>query len=115
MKKFWLLALILVLAPAFIQAQETIVDATFWVRGNCGSCEKRIEKTLKKVDGVTEAEWDQESGNVTVKFDPEKTNQEALELAVAKAGHATKNHEADEENHADLPKCCREGFQKHTD
>lgn len=115
MKKFWLLALLFVFAPVLSQAHETSTNATFWVRGNCPSCEKRIEKTLKKVDGVTEAEWDQESGNVTVAFDPEKTNQEALEVAVAKVGHGTKNHESDQKSHDALPKCCRTGFDKHTD
>jgi len=85
------------------------------VRGNCGSCEKRIERTLEKIDGVTDAEWDQESGEVTVSFDATKTDQETLEKAVAAVGHATKKHEAVKETHDKLPACCREGYEKHTD
>lgn len=128
MRNFWLLAFLFILVPVISPAQETTVEmavetkvestvaeATFWVRGNCGSCEKRIERTLKKIDGVSEAEWDQESGDVTVTFDPAKTNQDALETAVAEVGHATKKYEADEEKHDSLPKCCREGFGKHND
>lgn len=96
-------------------AQETIVETTFWVRGNCPGCEKRIEKALKNVDDVQKAEWDQDSGNATVAYDSTETNQDAMEQAVAAVGYATKNHKADKAAHDKLPKCCREGYEKHID
>ncbi len=108
-------AAILGSAALYAGEQENTSEAKFWVRGNCGSCEKRIERTLEKVDGVEDAEWDQESGEVTVSFDASKTNQEALEEAVASVGHATKSHEAVKETHDKLPACCREGYGKHRD
>lgn len=113
MKKIAILVGVFVLSSFAAQAAEK--TAEFWVRGNCGSCEKRIEKTLKKIDGVKDAEWDQESGNVKVKFDDALTNQEAMEKALANVGHATKEHKADKAGHDKLPKCCREGAEKHHD
>lgn len=115
MKTLLSLVIAAVLSIGSLFAQETIAETTFWVRGNCPSCEKRIEKTLKKIDGVQEAEWDQESGNVKVTYDSAQTNQESMEKAVAAVGHATKEHKADQVVHDKLPKCCREGYDKHHD
>ena len=117
MKFLSLIAGVALLGSTALYAQDEAKagEAKFWVRGNCGSCEKRIEKTLEKIDGVKDAEWDFDSGEVTVSFDPAKTNQEALEKAVAAVGHATKNHEAVKATHDKLPKCCREGYEKHID
>lgn len=112
---FLSLAIAAVLFVGSLFAQEPIVETTFWVRGNCPTCEKRIEKTLGKIDGVQETSWDLESGDVTVTFDSTQTNQETMEKAVAAVGHATKKHEADEDAHDKLPKCCREGYKKHYD
>lgn len=113
MKKITILLFAFIVSSFVAQAAEK--TAEFWVRGNCGSCEKRIEKTLKKIDGVKEAEWDQETGNVKVTFDDALTNQEAMEKSLANVGHATKEHKADKKGHDKLPKCCREGEDKHDD
>lgn len=117
MKLFSFIVGVLLLSSAAVFAGEQgkSEEVTFWVRGNCGSCEKRIERTLEKIDGVKDAEWDDESGNVTVSFDPAKTNQEAMEKAVAAVGHATKNHKAEKAAHDKLPSCCKEGHEKHHD
>ena len=41
----------------------------FEVKGNCGMCEKRIEKAALSVDGVLAADWDKETKMIDVKFD----------------------------------------------
>ena len=117
MKLISLIAGVVLLGSATLPAQsgEKLGEAKFWVRGNCPACEKRIETTLKKIDGVKEADWDQESGDVTVTFDAAKTDEDALEQAVATAGHATKRYDAVKENHDKLPGCCQEGYGKHID
>lgn len=120
MKKFLtLIAAVAMVGSVSLTAQEQQTEkageTTFWVRGNCGSCEKRIEKTLENVEGVEDAEWDWDSGNVTVSFDPAKTNRDTLEKAVAHVGHATKKYKANEKNHDKLPACCREGYKRHQD
>jgi len=53
----------------------------------CASCVLRVEKALKKVDGVLEANVNLATEKVSVSFDEKKTNLQALSSAVADAGY----------------------------
>ena len=79
----------------------------FEVKGNCGMCEKRIEKAANSVEGVSKADWDQEKEMVHVPFDESKTNVEKVHKAIAKAGHDTDKHKAPDEVYENLPGCCQ--------
>ncbi len=79
----------------------------FEVRGNCGMCEKRIEKAAKSVDGVTAADWDQKTKMAEVTFDQSKTGLHKIHMAIAKAGHDTDMHKASDEAYKKLPGCCK--------
>lgn len=79
----------------------------FEVKGNCGMCEKRIEKAAKSVDGVTAADWDKETKMVEVSFDDSKTDIHKIHMAIAKAGHDTNMHKASDETYEKLPACCK--------
>jgi copper chaperone CopZ len=79
----------------------------FKVYGNCGMCEKRIEKAAKSVEGVSAAEWSQKSEMIEVSFDASKTNVHNVHMAIAKAGHDTEMHKASDEAYNKLPSCCR--------
>ena len=79
----------------------------FEVKGNCGMCEKRIEKAANSVEGVTKAEWDKETEMMTVTFNEDQTNVHKVHMAVAKAGHDTKMHKASDETYEKLPGCCK--------
>jgi periplasmic mercuric ion binding protein len=79
----------------------------FKVKGNCGMCEKRIEKAANSVDGVSTADWDKESKMIEVAFDDEKTDVHKVHKAIAKAGHDTKMHKAKDEVYSELPGCCK--------
>ncbi len=59
------------------------------VKGNCGMCETRIEKTVNAIDGVTKADWNKDSKILKVTFDDAKTTTDKIEIAVAKVGHDT--------------------------
>ncbi len=86
------------------------------VAGNCGMCEARIEKAAQSVEGVTTADWDKESKQLTVSFDDAKTNVDKIQKAVANVGHDTEMHKADEEVYNKLPACCKyERTAKQTD
>lgn len=80
---------------------------TVKVYGNCGMCKTRIEKAAKSVDGVKKAIWDQEKKELTVTFDPEVTNVEAIEKEVAAVGHDTDNVKAKDEVYSNLHSCCQ--------
>ncbi len=53
----------------------------------CASCVLRVEKALKRVDGVLEANVNLATEKVSVSFDEEKTNLQALSNAVTDAGY----------------------------
>ena len=79
----------------------------FEVKGNCGMCEKRIEKAALAVDGVSKAEWDKATKKLAVVLDDSKTSTDKIEVAVAKAGHDTPHHKAKDEVYNKLPGCCK--------
>ncbi|SHI36738.1 Copper chaperone CopZ [Tangfeifania diversioriginum] len=79
----------------------------FKVKGNCGMCEKRIEKAANSVKGVQNADWDKESKMMVVKFDDAKTGTDNIEKAIAKVGHDTPHHKAKDEVYEELPGCCK--------
>lgn len=76
------------------------------VKGNCGMCETRIEKAAKTVEGVSKADWDKETKMLAVTFDDSKTDLDKIETAIAKVGHDTPLHKANDEVYSKLPGCC---------
>ena len=79
----------------------------FKVDGNCGMCEKRIEKAALGVKGVSKAEWNKDTKEMVVAFDDSKTSLDKVEAAVAKVGHDTPLYKADAKKYASLPSCCQ--------
>lgn len=79
----------------------------FEVKGKCVMCETRIEKAAKSVDGVTTADWVQETKMLTVAFDSTKTTVHKVQMAIAKVGHDTPMHKASDEVYNALPGCCK--------
>ncbi len=79
----------------------------FKVNGNCGMCEKRIEKAAKSVEGVSLADWDKKSKLISVTFDDQKTDVDKVQLAIAKVGHDTPKHKAKDEVYNKLHGCCQ--------
>ena len=79
----------------------------FEVAGNCGMCEARIEKAAKSVDGVSAADWDKETKMIEVSYNPEKSDLDNIQKAIAKSGHDTNLHKASNEVYNELPGCCK--------
>ncbi|MDR2679251.1 MAG: cation transporter [Tannerella sp.] len=77
------------------------------VRGSCNMCKTRIEKTAKAVTGVTSAAWDLKTKKLQLAFDDKKTSLEDISKALAKAGHDTEKHRADDKTYNALPQCCK--------
>ncbi|AWK52828.1 heavy metal transport/detoxification protein [Clostridium beijerinckii] len=57
----------------------------------CISCENRVERALKKVDGVINAMASYSNQQVTVEYNNEICTKEQLNEAINKAGYSTKN------------------------
>jgi periplasmic mercuric ion binding protein len=79
----------------------------FEVKGNCGMCEKRIEKAALSVEGVTAADWNKETKQVEVVFNDEQTSVGNVQKAIAEAGHDTPMHKAKDEVYNKLHDCCK--------
>jgi len=80
--------------------------AVFHVSGLCGMCGSRIEETAKKA-GATAASWDGETGLLNLDYNPETTNLENIQKAIAKAGHDNGDFKAADDVYSNLPGCCQ--------
>jgi periplasmic mercuric ion binding protein len=77
------------------------------VKGNCGMCEKRIEKAALDTDGVSKADWNKETKELTLVYDDAKTSAEKIHIAIAAVGHDTGKVKAKDEVYNKLPACCK--------
>ena len=81
--------------------------AQFQVWGNCGMCKKTIEKAAKGVDGVASADWNVDTHQFNVSFDPAKTSTEKVHQAIAAAGYDTDAVRGNDEAYNKLHGCCQ--------
>ncbi|NPD84621.1 ATPase [Lentimicrobium sp. L6] len=107
MKKQFSLLLAMVLMFGFSAIAGNVTKEKFKVYGNCGMCEKTIEKAVKNVDGVKKANWNQKTKMMEITFDAEKTNIEAIHQAIADVGYDTENATAKDEVYEALHSCCK--------
>jgi periplasmic mercuric ion binding protein len=102
---------ILSLVMLFFFGTMSVVAETkteeFKVYGNCGMCKTRIEKAAKSVEGVTKAKWDKVTKMVTITYDESKTDADKVLAAIAKVGHDTDTHKAEDAVYDKLHECCK--------
>ncbi|MEI4527946.1 heavy metal translocating P-type ATPase [Priestia megaterium] len=71
-------------------------ESTLQITGmTCAACSNRIEKGLKKIEGVKEATVNLALERSTVIFDPSKTSPQAFEEKIAKLGYGVVNEKAE--------------------
>ena len=87
-------------------AGANTISASFQVWGNCGMCEKTIEKGAKAA-GAASADWDKDNDNMTVRFDPAATSLEAIHAGIAAVGYDTDQQYGDDAAYQKLPGCCQ--------
>lgn len=100
-----MLAMILSFTSSEAKIESTITE-TFKVWGNCGMCEKTIEKSLK-VKGVSKADWNQETKMITVVFNPKKITLAEIHKKIAAVGYDTELETAKDETYNALHGCCK--------
>ena len=94
------------IAPAGNTKSQTLKHTMFGVSGNCEMCKERIETAAKSVIGVVSAEWKTSEKMLHLQFDASKTNSDALQKVVAKAGHDTEKFKASDAVYKELADCC---------
>ena len=78
----------------------------FAVAGNCGMCEKRIEKAAYSVKGVKSAEWYADHNIIHLVIDETKCSAEDVAKAIAAVGHDTASVKAQDSVYEKLHGCC---------
>ncbi|CDQ40010.1 MULTISPECIES: copper chaperone CopZ [Virgibacillus] len=64
------------------------MEKTLNVQGmTCGNCKMSVEGALKKLDGVSAAEVNLDTGNVEVAFDESKVHVDAMKEAIEEQGY----------------------------
>jgi copper chaperone CopZ len=79
---------------------------TIKVFGNCDMCKSRIEKAAK-IEGVSKAEWNDETKLLTLVYDPMKVKSDDVQKKIAASGHDTEKFKADDKAYTGLPGCCK--------
>ena len=78
---------------------------TFKVWGNCDMCKARIEKAAK-IEGVSKADWNQETKMLTLIYNPSKVKSDDIQKKIAAVGHDTEKFKADDKTYDALDACC---------
>ncbi len=73
---------------------------------SCAACATRIEKVLKRLNGITEASVNYAAEKATIAYDPHTVKLSAIRAAIEKAGYQAL--EADKTNTADADKARKE-------
>lgn len=79
---------------------------TVKIYGNCGMCEKTIEKAATQ-KGTTKAEWDKDTKMAKIVFDSTKTTLDDVLKRVAAAGYDSDKFRAPDDVYANLNGCCQ--------
>jgi len=94
-----------------VAPSETVGDATkkvnFIVYGNCAMCERAIEYSVKNLDGITLADWNMETDEMTVVFNPEIISLNTIKQKIADRGYDSDTHRAKAETYKKLPGSCK--------
>lgn len=106
MKRFFFFILISLFSFSAFAQKDAVKTDTFKVEGNCDMCKKRIEDAAY-IKGVKRADWTADNHMLVVTYRTDKTNLEAIQKNIAKAGHNAGEVVAEEGDYNNLPDCCQ--------
>jgi mercuric ion binding protein len=107
MKKQLSLLVTAILLISFTAFAGNLVKEKFKVYGNCGMCEKTIEKAAKDLKGVKKANWDQKTKMIEVSYDADIISLDEIHQAIADVGYDTEKAKAKDEVYNALHSCCK--------
>ncbi|MEO8067481.1 MAG: DUF3347 domain-containing protein [Flavobacteriales bacterium] len=102
---FLLLPAVLLLTSCSAQIKN-VATATVPVQGNCGMCEKAIEKAAL-VKGEAQADWNKDTKLAVVTYDSTRTSLDAVLERIAQAGYDNERYLAPDKVYAGLDGCCQ--------
>ena len=103
--------MIVALAPSSSTA-AVVTDTISVTSMQCGMCESRIEKALKKNDFIKDVEADVEHEIVVVSYDNAKATHADVVKLISMTGYDTAELAADADAQNNLHGCCKPGAHK---
>ena len=91
------------------QKAEKVVIKT---SAECGDCKERIESKLNYTKGISFAELDYETKELTVKFKPDKITLAEIKKIISELGYDADEVKANAVEQKKLPLCCQPGGMK---
>ncbi len=79
---------------------------SFKVSGNCGMCEKKIEKS-GSINKIATVDWDKDQAIATITYDSQKTNPDEILKKIALVGYDNEQFLAPDDVYTELPGCCQ--------
>ncbi len=108
MKIFILSAMLLLILSFVLKSQNQDVSrAEIKTSAVCEMCKERIEKGLKKIEGIISASLNVETKIVSVEFDSTKITLDEIRKGITKLGYDADDLKRDPKAYKKLPKCCR--------
>ena len=91
---------------ASAQQIKNAQTATVQITGNCGMCEKTIEKA-GSARGEASVDWDMDRNTASITFDSTRTDLDAILKRIAHAGYDNERYLAPQEAYDGLHGCCK--------
>ena len=82
-------------------------ETSFGVKGNCGMCKKTIETAALSLSGVINADWDKQTKQIKLIYDPQIVDLMSIHQAIANSGYGTELVENNMDSYDNLPLCCK--------
>ena len=82
-------------------------ETSFGVKGNCGMCKKTIETAALSLSVVTNADWDKQTKQIKLIYDPQIVDLMSIHQAIANSGYGTELVENNMDSYDNLPLCCK--------
>lgn len=101
-----LLASFFCFATLAVFSQQSVTD-TITVYGNCEMCKAKIERSLKKKDGISFRNWDIPTKQLIVTYDPAQITLSDIQQKVAATGYDTETVRAEDKVYNKLHHCCK--------
>ena len=87
--------------------QSTNQTVVIQTNGVCGMCKDRFMENVPFFKGVKDCKYDMATSKLTVIYDLQKTDADAIRQGISKWGYSADAVKADEAARAKLPACCR--------
>ena len=88
---------------------ESIVIKT---SAQCDMCYDNINREFTFTKGIKSFELNEDNGEVTVVYNPSKTNPDKIRKAISKAGYDADDIPADPKAYDKLDACCKKGAHR---